>query len=88
MSAAQIVDNKKALTKTVRTLLAEASSGDTEVDPVHRIARAHAFVDCALIFKVVPLAIYDVLKKEILDTVADHRNMSLQSARSFKRLEK
>lgn len=88
MTAMKKTDNSKSLTRIVRTLLAEASSGEPEVDPSHRIARAHAFVDCALIFKVAPLSVFDSLKKEILDTAADQRTIDSQKARSFKRAAK
>ena len=88
MTACQKPLNKKALVKTVRTLLAEASSGQADVDPEQRITRAHAFVDCALIFKVITLPTFDEMKKEIQDHAADHRTIAAQEARTFKRAAK
>lgn len=88
MTVCQKTTDKKTLVKTVRTLLAEASSGHPEVDPAHRIARAHAFVDCALIFKVITLPTFDDMKKEIQDHAADHRTIAAQEARTYKRVSK
>lgn len=85
MSTINKAENKKQLEKTVRSLIADAASGDDTICPVQRISRAHAFVDCALIFKCVSLDVYDMLKKEILDSVSDQRAINDAKARTFKR---
>ena len=88
MTSIAQAENKKTLTKTVRALLVEASSGDEAVDPSQRITRAHAFVDCALVYKLISLSAYDDLKKEILDTASDQRTIAAQESRTFKRASK